>query len=105
MLYTQQELGPLEEDLLSWILREVLKALDYLHSRRIAYGNMSTHHILFSVSSGSLEVKLDHTHGAIDGLDARAGSEREFNHNLKVACILQPNYLNVIMLHALVFLG
>jgi serine/threonine protein kinase len=64
-------LGPLEENLIAFILREVLQGLDYLHSKRIAYGNMSTHHILFSVASGSLEIRLDHTHAVIDNLEAR----------------------------------
>jgi serine/threonine protein kinase len=64
-------LGPLEENLIAFILREVLQGLDYLHSKWIAYGNMSTHHILFSVASGSLEIRLDHTHAVIDDLEAR----------------------------------
>ena len=81
----QQELGPLEEDLIAWILREVLKALNYLHSQGIAYGNMSTHNILFSIASGSLEIKLDHTHTVIDGLGASAISETNFNRKLKVS--------------------
>lgn len=67
----QQELGPLEEEVIAFTLREVLQGLDYLHSKQIAYGNLSTHHVLFSVASGSLEIKLDHTHSAIDDLEAR----------------------------------
>ena len=46
---------------------------------------MSTHHILFSIASGCLEIKLDHTHTVIDGLEAKTGSETDFNHNLKVS--------------------
>lgn len=68
---TQQEMGPLAEDLIAFTLKAVLQGLDYLHSKRIAYGNMSTHHILFSVASGSLEIKLDHTYAVIDDLEAR----------------------------------
>lgn len=44
---------------------------------------MSTHHILFSVASGSLEIKLDHIHAVIDGLEAKTGSD--FKHNTKVS--------------------
>ena len=88
LISTQQRLGPLDEDLIAWILREVLKGLDYLHSQRIAYGNMTSHHILFSVASGSFEVKLDHSHAVVDELDDRTasnGSETSFNRNLKVS--------------------
>lgn len=81
LIYTctiQQELGPLAEDLIAFTLREVLQGLDYLHSRRMAYGNMSTHHILFSIASGSLEIRLDHTHAVIDELDARTSEVDKF---------------------------
>ena len=71
MLHMQQELEPLAEDLIAFTLREVLRGLNYLHSKRLAYGNMSTHHILFSIASGSLEIKLDHTHVVIDELESR----------------------------------
>ena len=67
----QQELGPLDEELIAFILREVLQGLNYLHSKRIAYGNLSTRHVLFSIASGSLEIKLDHTRAVIDDLEAR----------------------------------
>ena len=46
---------------------------------------MSTHNVLFSVASGSLEIKLDHTHVVIDGLEAKTGSDSDFKHNLKVS--------------------
>ena len=84
MMYLQQEVGPLDEDLIAWILKEVLKGLDYLHSHRIAYGNLSTHNILFSLESGSLEVKLANSHAVIDELDVAAapnGSETDFDRN------------------------
>ena len=81
----QQELGPLEEDVIVFTLKEVLTGFNHLHSNYIAYGNMSTHHILFSVSSGSLEVKLDHNHVAIDGLDARTSSGTDINNHIKVS--------------------
>ena len=68
---TQQVMGPLAEDLIAFTLKAVLQGLDYLHSKQIAYGNMSTHSILFSVASGSLEIKLDHTRAVIDDLEAR----------------------------------
>ena len=62
----------------------MLKGLNYLHSHRIAYGNLSTHTILFSVESGSLEVKLANCHAVIDELDVTAApnvSERDFHCN------------------------
>ena len=67
---------------MAFILREMLQGLDYLHSKRIAYGNMSTHNILFSIASGSLEIKLDHTHAVIDQLEARPLSKGTdiYNH-------------------------
>ena len=71
--------------MIAFILREVLKGLDYLHSKLIAYGNMSAHHILFSVASGCLEIKLDHTHTVIDGLEAKNGSE--IHNYIKVGVI------------------
>ena len=46
---------------------------------------MSTHDILFSIASGSLEIKLDHTHAVIDRLEANTVSETNFNHSLKVS--------------------
>ena len=81
-------MGPIEEDLIAWILREVLKGLNYLHSQRIAYGNMTSHDILFSVNSGSFEIKLNHSHAVVDELDDRTasnGSETSFNRNMKVS--------------------
>ena len=93
----QQELGPLEEDLIAWILREVLKGLDYLHSQGIAYGNMTTHHILFSFASGGLEVKLAHSHPVIDEMDVGAVSSRQktnLNHRLKVSLLFIEGFLD-----------
>lgn len=77
-------MGPLKEELIAWILREVLKGLDYLHSHGIAYSNMTGQHILFSVVSGSLEIKLDHSHAVLDELEVGAvsnGLEYDFDHN------------------------
>ena len=78
----QQEIEPLAEDLIAFTLKEVLQGLDYLHSKQIAYGNMSTHHILFSIVSGSLEIKLDHSHVVIDDLEARTS---EINKYIQVS--------------------
>ena len=105
---TQQELGPIEENLLAWILQKVLKGLDYLHSQRIAYGNMTTRDILFSIASGSLEIKLDHSHVAIDELDDRTVPNGNFDLNLGVIQwyrIIAPTLLCMyhILLHRLTF--
>ena len=95
----QQELGPLDEDLIAWILKEVLKGLDYLHSHRIAYGNLSTHNILFSAESGSLEVKLANCHAVIDELDVKASSNRSktnFNLSLKVSLCIYRQSVKIV---------
>jgi outer membrane protein W len=57
---------------------------------------MSTHNILFSITSGSLEIKLDHTHTVIDRLGANAVSETTFNHSLKVSSTVPLNQVSKI---------
>ena len=89
----QQELGPLEENLIAFTLRKVLQALNYLHSKQIAYSNMSTHHILFSIASGSLEIKLDHAHAVIDQLEARTLSRGTEIHNYIQVSVIEMSII------------
>ena len=66
IVHTQIESGPLEEQQIAFIIAEVIKGLDYLHSLGVCHGDIVSHQVMLTPQG---EVKLAGFHLATDKLD------------------------------------
>ena len=91
----QIESGPLEEQQIAFIVAEVIRGLDYLHSLGIRHRNVVSHQVMLTQSG---EIKLAGFHLATDTLDVTQlpGSTEEEDDGCKVSINLDnlttPNF-------------
>ena len=86
---SQMESGPLEEQQIAFIVAEVIKGLDYLHSLGIWHGNVESRQVMLTPSG---EVKLAGFHFATDMLGA-PGDAKWKDDRCKVNTFPTFNYI------------